>query len=178
MYIYDVLRMHIFRPRCFRCKKAKPKGENNYVMDPALEALQSGKEIPWQEVIDPNTFQVYYYNKTTGVTQWDRPEEMGPAPMATGWFGRGKAGSLASQAYAELNQIYLSRPARKQKDFIDPKKYHTEGAQEYNIWYGKYVGDIADKMDREPATDRCVIETDAVSGSLPLLTLTGLQLQL
>lgn len=36
-----------------------------------------------------------------------------------------------------------------------------EGAQEYNIWYGKFIGDYSDKMDREPATDRCKIETDA-----------------
>lgn len=63
--------------------------------------------------------------------------------------------------YADLNAVYLSRPARRQKDFIDPKKYHMEGAQEYNIWYGKYIGDIADKMDKEPAADRCVLETDA-----------------
>ena len=50
--------------------------------------------------------------------------------------------------YAKMNEVYLSRPARKQKDFIDPKKYHMEGAQEYNIWYGKFIGDIADKMDK------------------------------
>lgn len=85
---------------------------------------------------------------------------MGPAPMATGWFGRGKAGSAAAQMYAEMNKTYLSRPARKQKDFIDPKKYHMEGANEYNIWYGRYIGDNADRNDREAATDRCVLETD------------------
>lgn len=132
---------------------------DNYVVDPALQALQSGQEIPWQEVIDPNSYQVYYYNKVTGVTQWERPEELGAAPMATGWFGRGQAGAAA--LYSQMNDVYLSRPARQQKDFIDPKKYHTEGAQEYNIWYGRFIGDISDKMDREPATDRCVLQTDA-----------------
>lgn len=81
--------------------------------------------------------------------------------LPTGWFGRGKVGSLGSQMYSELNKLYLSRPARKQKEYVDPKKYHMEGAQEYNIWYGRYIGDIADKMDREPATDRCKLETDA-----------------
>ena len=30
-----------------------------------------------------NSFR-YYYNKETGATQWDRPVEMGEAPLATG----------------------------------------------------------------------------------------------
>jgi hypothetical protein len=53
-------------------------------MDPAFEALQAGQEIEWQEVIDPASYQVYYYNKNTGATQWERPVELGAAPMATG----------------------------------------------------------------------------------------------
>lgn len=103
----------------------------------------------------------YYYNKETGVTQWERPVEMGAAPLATGWFGRGQAGSNAPQLYAQQNTKFLSRPARKQKDFVDPKKYHTEGANEYNLWYGRYLGDMNDKNDKEPASDRCVLERDA-----------------
>jgi hypothetical protein len=30
-------------------------------MDPALQALQQGKVIPWQEVVDPATYQMYVY---------------------------------------------------------------------------------------------------------------------
>jgi len=78
-----------------------------------------------------------------------------------GWFGRGLAGSKAHQIFAELNSFYLTRPARKQKDFVDPKKYHLEGANEYNIWYGKFMGDYNNKSDREAAGDRCVLSTDA-----------------
>jgi hypothetical protein len=148
------------RPRCQRCRKQRPAG-HEYVQDPALAAMQAGAENPWQEVIDPASKQLYYYNKVTGQTQWERPEEMGPAPMATGWFGRGAAGSSAAQQYAQLCEWYLQRPARKQKDFIDPKKYHIEGAQEYNIWYGRYIGDVNDKRHQEPAEDRCCLEKDA-----------------
>ena len=47
------------RPRCFRCKKQKPQGESNYVVDPALEAARNSKTIQWQEVVDPATYQMY-----------------------------------------------------------------------------------------------------------------------
>ncbi|CAM9152796.1 unnamed protein product, partial [Ectocarpus fasciculatus] len=150
------------RTRCFRCKTKKPVGQADYVTDPALAALQQGKTIDWQEVIDPNSRQIYYFNKATGATQWERPEELGPAPHATGWFGRGQAGSKAAQIYAQRNMQYLARPAKKQKDFIDPKKYHTEGANEYNIWYNRYLGDEWDqKLGKEKAPDRCILENDA-----------------
>lgn len=158
------------RQKCFRCRKYKPKGTQNYVMDPALAAYQaalaSGQQAPmtcqWHEAIDPNTYQIYYYNSSTGATQWERPIELGAAPVATGWFGRGKAGSTAALVYQDLNDKYLTRPARKQKDFVDPNKYHTEGMQDYNIWYGKYIGgDRDDGRNKEPATDRCCVIKDA-----------------
>ena len=71
-------------PKCFRCKKKKPAGLDNFVSNPALDAVRSGVEIEWAETIDPTSYQVYYYNKKTGATQWDRPAELGAAPMATG----------------------------------------------------------------------------------------------
>ena len=132
-------------------------------MDPALAAMQAGQTQinHWQEAIDPNSYQIYYYNKQTGATQWERPVEMGAAPLATGGFGRGRAGSTAAQVYQDLNAKYLTRPARKQKDFVDPSKYHTEGNQEYNIWYGRYMGDYEDTKSKEAALDRCVLVKDA-----------------
>ena len=54
------------------------------MVDPALEALRRGEVVQWKEAIDPSTYQIYYYNQTTGQTQWERPVEMGPAPHATG----------------------------------------------------------------------------------------------
>lgn len=48
------------RPRCSRCKKKKPVDmTNNFVVDPAFAALQEGKEIQWQEVVDPASYQMY-----------------------------------------------------------------------------------------------------------------------
>lgn len=82
--------------------------------------------------------------------------------MATGWFGRGGAGSISAKIYADSNARFLSRPARQQKEFIDPKNYHLEGAQEYNIWYGKYMTNSYENgASKEKASDRCVTETDA-----------------
>ncbi len=151
------------RGKCSRCRASKPVGSDNYVLDPALAAIQQGNEIQWEEAIDPTSYQIYYYNKVTGVTQWERPAELGPAPHATGsqyffhewqcvilflgWFGRGKAGSNAALLFAQRNMNYLSRPARKQKEFIDPKKYHLEGANEYNIWYNRYLGEEWDQSN-------------------------------
>jgi hypothetical protein len=118
--------------------------------------------MSWQETIDPATNQMYYYKQDTGETQWNRPAEMGEAPLATGWFGRGQAGSSAALKFDECNAQYLLQPARKQKDAVDPRSYHVEGANEYNIWYDKYVGDIKDKSSlREAAEDRCVMQKDA-----------------
>ena len=51
-----------------------------------------------------------------------------------GWFGRGATGSTVAKLLEENNTRYLSRPARKQKEFIDSSKSMLEGANEYNIW--------------------------------------------
>ena len=71
------------RGRCFRCKAAKP-AVDNYVGDNALQTFKEGNQIDWQEVIDPVSYQIYYYNRVTGKTQWERPMELGVAPHATG----------------------------------------------------------------------------------------------
>ena len=69
---------------------------------------------------------------------------------------------MASQMYFDRNVKYLNRPARKQKEFFDPKKFHLEGANEYNIWYGRFLGDHWDQSaGRDAAPDRCNIEKDA-----------------
>ena len=87
--------------------------------------------------------------------------ELGPTPTASGWFGRGASGSNAPAKYAELNAHYLSRPARKQKEYMDPKKSIHEVGSDFIIWYGRYLSDYSDQGSKDPATTRCVLETDA-----------------
>jgi hypothetical protein len=88
--------------------------------------------------------------------------EMGPAPHATGWFGRGSAGSNASVQYEGKNKEYLERPARKQADAFVGKNTVLEGAYEYNIWYNKYIGEHwDDRKGKDPADTRCLVEKDA-----------------
>jgi WW domain len=59
-------------------------------MDAAFKQAMDGSTVtPWQEALDPKTQHIYYCNTQTGETTWSRPESMGAAPHATGWFGRG-----------------------------------------------------------------------------------------
>lgn len=60
--------------------------------------------------------------------------EMGPSPHATGWFGRGAAGSDAAGKYEASNVEYLQRPAKKQADNRMNNTSVKEGGGEYNIW--------------------------------------------
>lgn len=56
----------------------------------------------------------------------------------------------------------MSRPARKQKEFIDPKRSIHEVGTDYNIWYGKYLTDFSEYgVNKDPASDRCHLEKDA-----------------
>ncbi|GMH84743.1 hypothetical protein TrVE_jg5255 [Triparma verrucosa] len=144
---------------CKRCKKAAPaNAENNNDSQTQQNALTH----TWREVLDPQSQQMYYYNTETSETSWDRPECMGPAPYASGWFGRGVAGADTNKYDAD-NELFLSRPARKQKDKIEAKNTSVEGNMDYNIWYGKSRGENWNEADlgQDLAPNRCVIATDA-----------------
>ncbi len=91
-------------------------------------------DSPWREVLDTRTKQIYYWNRESSETSWARPAELGPAPHATGFFGRGTAGVNAQAEIAARNSEWLKRPARKQAS-VDPKNLQrAEGNNEYNIW--------------------------------------------
>lgn len=113
--------------------------------------------------MDPRTRQIYYYNSVTGQTQWSRPMEMGPAPLGTGYFGRGAAGSTQQEDLMAKTKEWMKRPARVQAAHLNPKKFQRiEGSNEYNLWYHRYVGDQwRAGLGKEPAETRCVAEKDS-----------------
>jgi len=56
---------------------------------------------------------------------------------------------------------WLKRPARKQKDHIESHKLQqTEVNSEYNIWYGKYLGDRFEQRGFSKAEGRVCFQTD------------------
>eukprot|EP00753_Platysulcus_tardus_P009882 PLAT2428.1.p2 GENE.PLAT2428.1~~PLAT2428.1.p2 ORF type:complete len:510 (+),score=189.38 PLAT2428.1:34-1530(+) len=150
------------RATCYRCRAKRPKEAGDVVWDDAMEALASGKGSEWKEAMDPATQHIYYYNTRTREVSWERPKVMGPAPHATGWFGRGKVG--VAEIYAKRNAEWLKRPARKQADFMKSKDTtRPEGANEFNIWYGRWMGEHWShrRARDEPAETRCKPDDDA-----------------
>ncbi|KAF0737510.1 hypothetical protein Ae201684P_006130 [Aphanomyces euteiches] len=144
------------RPRCLRCRAPKVQAPD------AIVYSKPSEENKWREALDPSTNKIYYYHIETQATQWERPKEMGAAPHSTGWFGRGQAGNTNASKYEDLNAKYLTRPARKQIDVMPNRNTRLEGANEYNIWYDKYIGENWDHTKgQDPAEHRCCLETDA-----------------
>eukprot|EP01138_Halocafeteria_seosinensis_P012692 gb/GECG01012968.1/.p1 GENE.gb/GECG01012968.1/~~gb/GECG01012968.1/.p1 ORF type:complete len:528 (+),score=89.38 gb/GECG01012968.1/:1-1584(+) len=148
------------RPTCYRCREAKPANSSKVVFTPPTT---SSGELKWKEAFDPVTQQIYYYNTETRETQWTRPTDLGPAPHATGWFGRGAADHDLQAEFAAKNEKWLQRPAKKQADIDLSKQGYKEGAHEYNIWYHKWVGEHwTERLQKgEPAPTRCHIDEDA-----------------
>mmetsp|Transcript_13095 Transcript_13095/g.14996 ORF Transcript_13095/g.14996 Transcript_13095/m.14996 type:complete len:377 (-) Transcript_13095:157-1287(-) len=145
------------RERCLRCRTKRPADRNFQVQG------GGNPNHKWREALDPQTNQIYYYHLETGATQWDRPKEMGEAPLATGWFGRGAAGSTAQKDLDEKNAEYLKRPAPKQADSLAKRDIaYQEGSHEYNIWYNKFAGDYWNsEKSYEPAETRCKVALHA-----------------
>ena len=84
----------------------------------------------------------------------------GAAPKNTGWYGRGKAG--VSTKINENNEKYLKRPAIKQAEATGgASTAYREGADEFNIWYGRYQQNYSGRGDRTPAATRCKVALHA-----------------
>lgn len=150
------------RDKCFRCRARKPRVGGGLVWHEGAASSAAGIDHKWREAMDPSTRQVYYYNTETQATSWDRPAEMGMAPMGTGWYGRGKAGGNASKELVEKNTEYLKRPAPKQIDKrAGDEIAYQEGSHEFNIWFGKFQGGDRFNKESEPAENRCKVSLHA-----------------
>lgn len=153
------------RHACTRCRKKRPISSStskDLVWHEGVAAAAAGVDHHWREALDPSTKQLYYFNEVTRETRWDRPREMGEIVRNTGWFGRGRAG-VQSKLDAN-NARYLSRPAAKQVEAAPRETSYLQGADMFNKWYGKYVGEHWTKdQNLEPAKHRCILEVHAGS---------------
>ncbi len=69
------------------------------------EDMQAAVELaePWEEVVDEDSGQVYFYNAQTGESRWDRPREMLAAMMAARAFAEAGTDANTSAAAAADN---------------------------------------------------------------------------
>ena len=151
--------------KCKRCRSKRPiQTAADKVAETAL-ITKPQRNHGWKEVLDPTTQQLYYWKESTNETAWDRPAAMGPAPAGTGWFGRGKGGSTKGNRLEEADAKYRARAAFQQIEEIDQSKTsRLEGTNEYNIWYGKFLGEHWRREGpggKQAAETRCVVERDA-----------------
>ena len=153
--------------KCKRCRSKRPaRSKAEKAAETAIVASKPKRNHGWREVLDPKTQQLYYWKESTNETAWDRPAAMGPAPAGTGWFGRGKGGgSKKGNRLVEADAKYRQRPAFQQIDEIDQSKMsRLEGTNEYNIWYGKFLGEHWRREGpggKQAAETRCIVERDA-----------------
>lgn len=106
----------------------------------------------WRELYDYQSGYWYYQNLLTNTTQWEKPEGWdswptnGEETQTNDDGSHGSGLSIFRQTSNEIeikNTEYGKREARRQIDPDEAKKIHwrPEGANEYNIWYDKWIGD-------------------------------------
>ena len=107
----------------------------------------------WRKLYDYQTGHWYYQNLWTNTTQWMAPvgwetwplninhrqESMTTDSETTGLLKFRKT----SEELERKNAEYMKRPAKRQMEPEEAKKLHwrPEGANEYNIWYDRWIGD-------------------------------------
>ena len=109
----------------------------------------------WRKLYDYQSGYWYYQNLLTNTTQWEMPQgwdswpingEQAQTQSKESDGGNASALSMFRQTSDEIetkNTKFLKRKARRQIDPEKAKKIHwrPEGANEYNIWYDKWIGD-------------------------------------
>ncbi|XP_028417917.1 pre-mRNA-splicing factor cwf2-like [Dendronephthya gigantea] len=130
----------------------------------------------WRKLYDYQSGYWYYQNLLTNNTQWEQPEGWDSWPIngevvqkQTNDYVDGEKSGFSffrqtSEEIEAMNVEYVKRKARQQIDPEKAKKIHwrPEGANEYNIWYDKWIGDHWKGMrDEGPAETRCCVKKDA-----------------
>lgn len=105
----------------------------------------------WRKLYDYQTGHWYYQNLWTNTTQWMAPVGWETWPLNNQQESTtidSETTSLSkfrktSEEYESKNAEYMKRPARRQVEPEEAKKLHwrPEGANEYNIWYDRWIGD-------------------------------------
>lgn len=107
----------------------------------------------WRKLYDYQTGCWYYQNLLTNTTQWEKPEGWDSWPLNNQVVHSNKSDDDSSTELSKFRQTsdeierknseYMKQKARRQIDPDDAKKIHwrPEGANEYNIWYDKWIGD-------------------------------------
>ncbi|EDV25509.1 Pre-mRNA-splicing factor cwc2 [Trichoplax sp. H2] len=124
----------------------------------------------WMAIYDQNNQKYYYHNTSTKATQWDKPAEW-DSTTETNPITDGNNTNITTdhavinpkqRSVDDLVKIWLKRPARKQVEEQQKVHWRPEGAQEYNIWYDRWVGELwKGEKHGGPATTRCVLKRDA-----------------
>eukprot|EP00117_Sycon_ciliatum_P018484 scpid69413/ scgid17074/ Pre-mRNA-splicing factor cwc2 len=112
----------------------------------------------WVARVDPASQAVYYQDTRTQKTQWDAPYEWSCAQPVAGKV------VVAPKKLPARCLDFSHRQARCQVDPEEAKKTHfrPEGAGEFNIWYGRYVGEMWNEHHNEgPSPYRCDARKDS-----------------
>lgn len=124
-----------------------PEWSNNYGSQQQYET--SEERGCWRKLYDYQSGHWYYQNLWTNTTQWGEPDGWQTWPVngqdESKDVQREDVKSLrrSSEEIEKKNTEYIKRAARRQVDPEDAKKIHwrPEGANEYNIWYDRWIGD-------------------------------------
>lgn len=106
----------------------------------------------WRKLYDYNSGYWYYQNLLNNTTQWEKPDgwDLWPINGAQTPNDEDKDSKSClsifrktSEELEQKNQEYVKRKARRQVNPEEAKNLHwrPEGANEYNIWYDKWIGD-------------------------------------
>jgi len=106
----------------------------------------------WTHFVDSETGRAFFYNVISG----ERAEtDVCPDAGATFDEESGADGMASAKAQDEEIESWRLVPARVQVEWKPDNSAYTEGSEEYNIWYGKYLKDRVDRRERDPASTRC-----------------------